>query len=110
MDFCIGLVRFARLNAEDTARFGVKNWDSSGIETHQRNRISVSDLIQDVELGDEAYAYGETRGAKFDLYSTVDENDCVDGENPPLGFVSAQGTVDQIGRSTQGEDVLGGQG
>ncbi|CAL3967342.1 unnamed protein product [Diplocarpon coronariae] len=84
-DFCVGLVRLARLYVEDRSRFPVQNWGDTLLAdgTTQYNRIDVFDLICDMELGQTASEYWERRVERFMLGKVGDENDRLDDEKPP---------------------------
>lgn len=85
VDFCIGLVKVARFYWEDPARFRVKGlgeyYDENG--KLQRGRISVFDLMQDMELDDKAVEYWISRMAKYASGMKGDADDRTDSELPP---------------------------
>ncbi|KAI9048078.1 hypothetical protein LZ554_007874 [Drepanopeziza brunnea f. sp. 'monogermtubi'] len=98
VDFCIGLVRLARLYVDDPPRFRVDDWGVTwhADGTHRFSRISVFDLIRDMDLGYGAEEYWENRIAKFALYEDGDETDRLDDEEPPAGFMSTQGGTNPL--------------
>ncbi|PBP28045.1 hypothetical protein BUE80_DR000881 [Diplocarpon rosae] len=85
VDFCVGLVRLARLYVEDRSRFPVQNWNDTLLAdgTIQCNKIDVFDLIRDMDLGQTATEYWERRVEKYMLGKPGDENDRLDHEKPP---------------------------
>jgi hypothetical protein len=85
IDFCIGLVKLAALYRNDPARFPAKGLgeylDDNG--KPQKGRVSVFDLMQDIELGDEVIRYWELKMAKYAMGIKGDADDRTDNELPP---------------------------
>jgi hypothetical protein len=85
VDFCVGLVKIAQLYSKDPSRFPAKclgnYYDIRG--TQHVSRISVYDLMNDMELGDEAIGYWQRRIARYQMSIKGDSDDRVDNELPP---------------------------
>ncbi|KAK0119882.1 hypothetical protein ONS95_011312 [Cadophora gregata] len=92
VDFCIGIVRLAYLYAADPEKFRVKNWEDIKLPGGgwERNQIDVFDLMRDMKLSDEVITYWEERVARWMAYTKGDENDRLDDEVRPQGFVNLE--------------------
>jgi hypothetical protein len=85
VDFCVGLVKIAQVYSKEVSRFPAKclgnYYDIGG--KHHVGRISVYDLMSDMELGDEAIGYWQRRIARYQMGLKGDADDRVDNELPP---------------------------
>lgn len=81
VDFCIALIKLAEDYTEGESNSGARkrfqplDWD-----------VSIFDLIEEMELGDEALTYWRGRVVKFMGYSFGDEDDRLDNEDPGKPF------------------------
>lgn len=113
IDFCVGLVRLARLYIEDRSRFRVKDWPddrTTPVTTYgkEHNNINVFDLMHDMELGPAAIAYWQRRVATFHNYVTGDEHDRLEDELPPIPGRGGGGGGSGSGSDGGGDGGSGG--
>ncbi|KAF8854418.1 hypothetical protein BDZ45DRAFT_747561 [Acephala macrosclerotiorum] len=90
VDFCVGLVRLAHFYDQHPSRFRVKHWldeIAPNGEVRRENKISVFELMEDMNFGADAVKYWKHRMGKFQCFTPGDENDRCDDEFPPPGWV-----------------------
>jgi hypothetical protein len=84
VDCCVGLVRLADLYMQDPGLIPVFGWEDTFSNGRiVRNHINVFDLINNMELGDDAIRFWETKVARYMCGAKWDADDRTDNEVRP---------------------------